>query len=30
MKQLDFINKKLHEKKEAKEYINNVDDAMLK
>ena len=30
MKQVDFINKKLPETNEAKAYINNVDDAMLK
>ena len=29
MKQLDFINKRLREKNEAREYINNVDEAML-
>ena len=29
MKRLDFINKKLREKNEAKAYINNVDEAML-
>ena len=29
MKQIDFINKKLSEKNEAKAYINNVDEAML-
>ena len=30
MKRLDFINKKLREKNEAKTYINNnVDEAML-
>ena len=29
MKQLDFINKRLHEKNEARAYINNVDEAML-
>ena len=28
-KQLDFINKRLREKIEAKVYINNVDEAML-
>ena len=33
MKRLDFINKRLREKKkknEARAYINNVDDAVLK
>ena len=29
MEQLDFINKRLREKNEARAYINNVDDAML-
>ena len=29
MKQLDFINKRLREKNEAKAYINNVDQAMF-
>ena len=29
MKQLDFIDKRLREKNEAREYINNVDDAVL-
>ena len=29
MKRLDFINKRLREKNEAKAYINNVDQAML-
>ena len=29
MKRLDFINKRLREKNEAKAYINNVDEAML-
>ena len=29
MKQLDFINKTLREKNEARAYINNVDEAML-
>ena len=29
MKQLDFINKILREKNEARAYINNVDEAML-
>ena len=29
MKQLDFINKRLPEKNEARAYINNVDGAML-
>ena len=29
MKQLDFINKRLREKNEAKAYINNFDEAML-
>ena len=28
-KRLDFINKRLHEKNEARAYINNVDEAML-
>ena len=28
-KRLDFINKRLREKIEAKVYINNVDEAML-
>ena len=28
MKRLDFINKRLHEENEAREYINNVDEAM--
>ena len=30
LKRLDFINKRLHEKNEARVYINNVDEAMLK
>ena len=30
MKRLDFINKRLCEKIEARVYINNVDEAMLK
>ena len=30
MKRLDFINKRLCEKNEARAYINNVDEAMLK
>ena len=30
MKRLDFINKRLREKIEARVYINNVDEAMLK
>ena len=29
MKRLDFMNKRLREKNEAKIYINNVDKAML-
>ena len=29
MKQLDFINKRLREKNEARAYINNVDEAMF-
>ena len=29
MRRLDFINKILREKNEAKTYINNVDEAML-
>ena len=29
MKRLDFINRKLHEKNEARTYIKNVDEAML-
>ena len=29
MKRLDFINKRLREKNEARAYINNVNDAML-
>ena len=29
LKRLDFINKRLREKNEAKTYINNVDEAML-
>ena len=29
MKQLDFINKRLCEKNEARACINNVDDAIL-
>ena len=29
IKRLDFINRKLREKNEAKAYINNVDEAML-
>ena len=29
MKRLDFINRRLREKNEAKAYINNVDEAML-
>ena len=29
MELLDFINKKLHEKNEARAYINNADDAIL-
>ena len=28
-KRLDFINKRLREKNEARTYINNVDEAML-
>ena len=29
MKRLDFINKRLHEKNEARAYANNADEAML-
>ena len=29
MKQLDFINKRLRDKSEARVYINNADEAML-
>ena len=29
MKRLDFINKSLSEKNEARAYINNVDEAMV-
>ena len=29
MKRLDFINKRLREKNEARAYINNVDEAMI-
>ena len=29
MKRLDFINKRLRQKNEAKAYINNVDEAIL-
>ena len=29
MKRLDFINRRLREKNEAKAYINNVDEAIL-
>ena len=29
MKQLDFIYKRLREKKESRAYINNVDEAVL-
>ena len=29
IKRLDFINKRLHEKNEARAYINNIDEAML-
>ena len=29
MKRLDFINKRLREKNEAKVYISNVDEAIL-
>ena len=29
MKRLDFINKRLREKNEAKAYINNVDEAIV-
>ena len=29
MKQLNFINKRLHEKNEVRTYITNVDEAML-
>ena len=28
-KQLDFINKRLHQKNEARSYINYVDEAMM-
>ena len=30
MKRLDFMNKRLREKNEARTYINNVDEAVLK
>ena len=30
MKRLDFMNKRLREKSEARTYINNVDEAILK
>ena len=30
MKRLDFINKRLREKNEARTYINNIDEAILK
>ena len=30
IKSFDSINKRLHEKNEARTYINNVDEAMLK
>ena len=29
MRRLDFINKRLREKNEARTYINNADEAML-
>ena len=29
MKRLDFINKRLGEKKESRTYINNADESML-
>ena len=29
MKQLDFINKRLHKKSEARAYINNIEEGML-
>ena len=29
MKRLDFINKRIREKNEARAYINTVDEAML-
>ena len=29
MKRLDFINKRLYEKNEARAYINNANEAML-
>ena len=29
MKRLDFINKRIREKNEAREYINNADEAMF-
>ena len=29
MKRLDFMNKRLREKNEARTYINNVDEAMF-
>ena len=29
MKRVDFINKRLRERSEARAYINNVDEAML-
>ena len=29
MKRLDFINKRLRKRNEARVYINNVDDAVL-
>ena len=29
MKRLDFINKRLREKNEARVYINNIDEAIL-
>ena len=29
MKRLDFINKRLREKNEARTYINNIDEVML-
>ena len=30
MKRLDFMNKRLREKNEARTYINNIDEAILK
>ena len=29
MKRLDFVNRRIREKNEARTYINNVDEAML-